>query len=134
MPRGKDPRRASGTRRTKLRKRVAELGLPCHLCGRPIDYTLTTWTDPKDGRVTRHPMSFELDEIVPVSKGGDPLDFENVAHAHRICNQRRGNRPVEAARREARRACGGKTAARLAQDDGPAKRESVVYRTSRKWL
>ena len=130
----RDPRRSNGTRRNKLRKRVAELGLPCHLCGRPIDYTLTTWTDPKDGRVKRHPMSFELDEIVPVSKGGDPFDFENVAPAHRICNQRRGNRPVEAARREARRTCGGKTAARLAQDDGPAKRESVVYRTSRKWL
>ena len=134
MPRGKDPRRASGTRRTKLRKRVAELGLPCHLCGRPIDYTLTTWTDPKDGRVKRHPMSFELDEIVPVSKGGDPLDFENVAPAHRICNQRRGNKPVEAARREASMGRRGKTTAQLVPDDEPAKRESVVYQTSRKWL
>ena len=88
----RDPRRSNGTRRNKLRKRVAELGLPCHLCGRPIDYTLTTWTDPKDGRVKRHPMSFELDEIVPVSKGGDPYDFDNVAPAHRICNQMKGNR------------------------------------------
>lgn len=37
-------------------------------------------------------MSFEVDEIVPVSKGGDPLDFSNTAPAHRICNQRRGNK------------------------------------------
>lgn len=87
-----NPRRANGSRRTALRKRVAAQGLPCHLCGQPIDYSLTTWTDPKDGREKRHPMSFELDELVPVSKGGDPLDPSNVAPAHRICNQRRGDR------------------------------------------
>lgn len=87
-----NPRRANGARRTALRRRVAAQGLPCHLCGEPIDYSLTTWRDPRDGRVKRHPMSFELDELVPVSKGGDPLDPSNVAPAHRICNQRRGNR------------------------------------------
>lgn len=38
-----------------------------------------------------HPMSFEVDEIVPVSKGGDPLDFANTQPAHRSCNQRKGN-------------------------------------------
>lgn len=37
-------------------------------------------------------MSFEADELVPVSRGGDPLDYSNVGAAHRICNQRRGNR------------------------------------------
>lgn len=36
-------------------------------------------------------MSFEVDEIIPVSKGGDPLLFENTQPAHRICNQRKGN-------------------------------------------
>lgn len=36
-------------------------------------------------------MSFEVDEIVPVSKGGDPLDFSNTQPAHRACNQRKGN-------------------------------------------
>jgi len=75
-------RRKNGSRRTKLRARVAAEGAPCHLCGKAIDYTLPTG----------HPMSFELDEIIPVSKGGDPLDRANVAPAHRICNQRRGNR------------------------------------------
>ena len=39
-------------------------------------------------------MSFEVDEIVPVSKGGSPTDRANVAPAHRICNQRRGNRDL----------------------------------------
>ena len=87
-----NPRRANGARRTALRKRVAALGLPCHICGQPIDYSLTTWVDPKDGKTKRHPMSYELDELVTVSKGGSPLDIGNVAPAHRICNQRRGNK------------------------------------------
>lgn len=39
-------------------------------------------------------MSFEVDEIVPVSKGGDPLDFENTQPTHRVCNQRKGNGTV----------------------------------------
>ena len=36
-------------------------------------------------------MSFVVDEIVPVSKGGDPLDFENTRPAHWVCNARRGD-------------------------------------------
>lgn len=87
-----NPRRANGSRRTALRKRVAALGLPCWLCGHPIDYSLTTYIDPKDGREKRHPWSFELDEVIPVSKGGDPLDIRNVRPAHRICNQKRSNK------------------------------------------
>ena len=39
-------------------------------------------------------MSFEVDEIVPVSMGGSPFDRDNVDAAHRICNQKRGNTPV----------------------------------------
>lgn len=77
------------------------MGLPCHLCGGAIDYSLPAG----------HPMSYELDEVVPVSKGGDPLDPANVAPAHRVCNQRRGNRglaparpaPARPARAESRR-------------------------------
>ena len=87
-----NPRRANGAKRTALRNRVKAMGLPCWLCNRPIDYSLTTYVDPKDGRTKRHPMSFELDEVVPVSLGGDPLDFDNVRPAHRICNQKRGNK------------------------------------------
>ena len=70
------------------------MGLPCHLCHLPIDYSLTTYVDPTDGKVKRHPMSFELDELVPVSRGGSPFDIDNVAPAHRICNQRRGNKAL----------------------------------------
>lgn len=35
-------------------------------------------------------MSAEVDEIVPVSRGGDPLDIRNCQLVHRICNQRKG--------------------------------------------
>lgn len=77
-----NPRRANGSRRSRLRARVAARGEPCHLCGCPIDYELPAG----------HPMSYELDELLPVSRGGDPLDIGNVAPAHRLCNQRRGNR------------------------------------------
>lgn len=82
MSSGANPRRSNGHRRDKLRKQVAAEGLPCHLCGHPIDYNLPAG----------HPMSYELDEILPVSKGGDPFSRENVAPAHRCCNQKRGNR------------------------------------------
>ena len=87
-----NPRRVNGYKRDMLRKRVAALGLPCALCGQPIDYTLTTYIDPKDGKRKRHPLSYELDEIVPISKGGSHVDIDNVQPTHRICNQKRGNR------------------------------------------
>lgn len=38
-----------------------------------------------------HPMSFVVDEITPVSKGGDPLDFDNTQPAHWLCNARKGD-------------------------------------------
>lgn len=76
-----NPRRFNGTRRTAIRNRWRAIGDPCALCGHPIDYSLPPG----------HPMSFEVDEIVPVSKGGDPLDFANTQPAHRICNQRKGD-------------------------------------------
>ena len=44
-----NPRRSNGARRDALRKRVAAMGLPCHICGLPIDYSLTTYVDPTDG-------------------------------------------------------------------------------------
>ena len=50
------------------------------------------------------PWSFEVDELLPVSRGGSPLDYSNVDAAHRICNQRRGNRmPGDAKQYQIRR-------------------------------
>lgn len=86
-----NPRYSNGARRRSIRARWKAIGAPCALCGKPIDYSLPAG----------HPMSFEVDEIVPVSKGGDPLDFANTQPSHRICNQRKGNgkRSAPAARK-----------------------------------
>lgn len=87
---GVNPRYANGARRRAIRDRWRSIGDPCHLCGKPIDYSLGMVTG-KSGKRKPHPMSFVVDEIVPVSKGGDPLDFSNTRPAHWICNARRGD-------------------------------------------
>lgn len=88
MKKGKvNVRRQNGAARARIKARlIAEAcGQPvCHLCGRPIDVHLPAG----------QPWAFEIDEIVPVSKGGDPHDLRNCAPAHRICNQRRGNKDM----------------------------------------
>lgn len=94
-----NPRRANGARRDKIRAQWRYIGAPCALCGKPIDYTLgmvTYYTvDRETGEQVEHrkphPMSFVVDEIVPVSKGGNPLDFANTQPAHWICNARKGD-------------------------------------------
>ncbi len=83
-------RNANGSARRKLRARLRAEHRGCWICrafGRPdaIDYDLPA----------RHPMSFEVDELIPVSKGGSPLDYRNVDATHRACNQWRSNRSVD---------------------------------------
>lgn len=85
-----NPRYANGSARRKLRERIKALGEPCGICGKPIDYSLGFVTDMATGKRHMHPMAFVVDEIVPVSKGGDPLDVSNCRAAHYVCNARRG--------------------------------------------
>lgn len=68
-----NPRRANGHRRDKLRRRVLAEEHDCWLCGKPVDKTLH-YLDP---------MAPEVDEIVPVSLGGDPYARANCRLAHR---------------------------------------------------
>lgn len=68
-----NPRRANGYRRDLVRRRVLREETDCWLCGQPVDKTLKT----------PHPGSPEVDEIVPVSKGGDPFARANCRLAHR---------------------------------------------------
>lgn len=82
---GSNPRRKNGAARTKLREKLKASGGPCALCGGAIDYSLPHF----------HPDAFEVDEIVPVSLGGNPLDINNVQRAHRRCNQERGNMTMQ---------------------------------------
>lgn len=69
------------------------MGLPCALCGRPIHYD-----EPSD---PQHPLSFVIDERLPVSKWREygysspeeaANDWDNLQPAHYICNQLKGNR------------------------------------------
>lgn len=81
-----NPRRANGARRTAIRARLKASGRPCGICGQPIDYS-APYRLP-DGHI--NPFAFVVDEIVPVSRGGDPLDIANCQPAHYCCNARKG--------------------------------------------
>jgi 5-methylcytosine-specific restriction endonuclease McrA len=71
-----NPRYANGHRRRNLRTRVLREENDCGICGDPVDKAIPT----------PDPMSPEVDEIIPISLGGDPLDRSNVQLAHRVCN------------------------------------------------
>lgn len=91
-----NPRYSNGSARRRLRKWLRGQGRPCWICvafgkSGDIDYSLPAG----------HPLSFEVDELVPVSLGGDPLDPRNVDAAHRCCNQWRGAMTVEQVMAEA---------------------------------
>lgn len=88
-----NPRYANGNLRRKNRARLKAMGLPCHICGKPIDYDA-----PSDHL---HPLSFVIDEIIPVSRWkefGYPSkravaeDFNNLAAAHYACNALKSNK------------------------------------------
>lgn len=87
-----NPRYANGALRRKNRARIRAMGLPCHICGKPIRYD-----EPSD---FKHPWSFVIDEVKPVSRwrefGFDSAreaaeTFDNLKPAHYICNQRKSN-------------------------------------------
>lgn len=93
----RNPRRSNGHRRDRLRARHRAAGRDCYICGRPIDYTIK----PPD------PMSFVVDETIPVCRGGDPYSWTNTHAAHRWCNQVKGARSLDWARAEVRRILNG---------------------------
>ena len=91
-----NPRYANGSLRRKHRARLKALGNPCGICkGRlgPIHYD-----EPSD---SKHPLSFVVDEIIPISRwkefGYDSpqaaaQDWGNLQAAHYICNQKKSNK------------------------------------------
>lgn len=78
----KDPRKTNARLRQAVRARVIASSDVCAICGRPVDKTLPQYD----------PMAPEVDEIVPVSRGGSPYDLDNLQLTHRVCNERKGNR------------------------------------------
>lgn len=90
-----NPRYSNGNQRRKFRARFRAMGAPCGICGGrlgPIHYD-----EPSD---SQHPLSFVIDEKIPISRGeafGYPSpaaaaqDWTNCQAAHWICNAQKGN-------------------------------------------
>jgi len=91
-----NPRYANGALRRKYRARLKALGGECGIChGKlgPIHYD-----EPSDAK---HPLSFVVDEIRPVSRWREfgysspraaAEDWSNLQAAHYVCNQQKGAR------------------------------------------
>lgn len=91
-----NPRYHNGNQRRKYRARFKAMNAPCGICkGRfgPIHYE-----EPSD---SKHPLSFVIDEIYPVSRWKEAgytsahaacSDWNNLQAAHYICNARKGAR------------------------------------------
>lgn len=76
--------RRNTTIRDRHRAAIARTKPPCALCGTEIDYKLPHID----------PMSFVVDHIAPLSRGGaDTLD--NKQAAHRVCNRAKSDRIPE---------------------------------------
>ena len=90
-----NPRYANGNLRRKHRARMKAMAAPCGICkGRlgEIHYN-----EPSDAK---HPLSFVIDEIKPVSRWREfgysspeaaAKDWNNLQAAHYICNQMKSN-------------------------------------------
>lgn len=91
-----DPRRAKRTLRERHRARLRAMGCECGICkGKfgPIHYD-----EPSD---YKHPLSFVIDEIIPVSRYKEfgynsaeecAQDWNNLQSAHYYCNNMKGNK------------------------------------------
>ena len=89
------PLNRNGAARRKVRAQVLAEETHCHLCGEPVDKTLTmAWGQhgPRckgDGcpGCVPHELRPEVDELIPREHGGDPLDRSNCRLSHRRCNR-----------------------------------------------
>ena len=75
-------RRNSATR-DRHRARIRRDEPACHICGKPIDYTLPHLD----------PWSFVIDHVKPLAKGGDDT-LANIKAAHRECNSKKRARLI----------------------------------------
>lgn len=68
---------ANGHRRRQLTTRIKATATHCALCDQPLQPNLK-WP---------HDYSTVIDENLPRSRGGSPLDPENTSAMHNICNR-----------------------------------------------
>lgn len=67
----------------RMRATIARTQPACHICGQPIDYTIT-WPDPR---------CFVVDHVIPIHKGGKDT-LNNAAAAHNDCNSKKRARLI----------------------------------------
>lgn len=93
---GGNPRYANGNLRRKHRARFKAMQAPCGICGGK--YGEIHYDEPSDAK---HPLSFVIDEIHPVSRWkefGYPSprhaaqDWNNLQAAHYMCNAAKSNK------------------------------------------
>lgn len=91
-----NPRYANGNLRRKYRARFKAMGAPCGICNGRLGEI--RYDEPSD---YKHPLSFVIDEIKPVSRWREfgyasakaaCMDFNNLQAAHYCCNQAKGNK------------------------------------------
>jgi 5-methylcytosine-specific restriction endonuclease McrA len=69
------------TRRDRHRQTIAKDRPDCHYCHEPIDYTANHLD----------PLSFQVDHVVPIAKGG-PDTLDNKVACHRACNRQKSDK------------------------------------------
>lgn len=89
-----NPRYKNGTLRRKYRARFKAMNAPCGICKGKLGEI--HYDEPSDAK---HPLSFVIDEIFPVSRYKEfgyqsredcAKDFNNLQAAHYVCNQTKG--------------------------------------------
>jgi len=66
------------------RKKIMATECRCGICGQPVDKSLK-FPDPK---------SPCIDHIIPIAKGGNPVDLDNLQLAHLKCNRDKSDKVV----------------------------------------
>lgn len=98
-----NPRNANGHRRRQLRRRLLARDSHCALCHGPLDphapYRLPGHHSPRCPGppctgCTPNPAYPVIDEDIPVSRGGNPLDPNNTALMHYACNAWKADRTL----------------------------------------
>ena len=91
-----NPRYKNGYLRRKYRQRFKAMQAPCGICGGKLGEI--HYEEPSNAK---HPLSFVIDEVIPVSKWQQAgyasaeaaaQDFQNLQAAHWICNQMKSNK------------------------------------------
>ena len=96
MSRGDNPRRMNGNLRRKYRARFKAMNAPCGICKGKCGEI--HYDEPSDAK---HPFSFVIDEIKPVSRWQEfgygsareaAEDWNNLQAAHYRCNAMKSNK------------------------------------------